>query len=74
MVRRAGGRSVGGRRLGRELYSGDGVGEGRVIWLYSYFERAIVSDSVDVDRNPCSVRYANLEPGGHYQFCTGWNS
>lgn len=35
-MRRAGGRSVGGRRLGRELYSGDGVGEGRVIWLYSY--------------------------------------
>ena len=44
------------------------------IWLYSYFERVIVSDSVDVDSNPCSVCCANLEPGGHYQFCTGWNS
>ena len=73
MVRRAGGRSVGG-------WEGNFIPEMEneglyVIWLYSYFERAIVSDSVDVDSNPCSVCcYANLEPGGHYQFCTGWNS
>ena len=45
------------QEVGKELYSGDGVGEGRVIWLYSYFERALVSDNVDVDvdSNPCSV-------------------